>query len=90
MSSARSVRLAGMMGLHRLDSELTEEEVPMAPMIAPPKSWAELEERRRVFWGGFCIDSYASVCVGWPTLIDINQASSSLPTRENLRRRAPD
>jgi hypothetical protein len=64
-----------MMGLHRLDSALTEAELPMAPMIGPPGSWAELEERRRLFWGGFCIDSYASISTGWPTLIDINQAS---------------
>jgi hypothetical protein len=75
MSSARSVRLAGMMGLHRLDSTLPEEEVPMAPMIAPPRSWAELEERRRLFWGGFSIDSYASISAGWPTLIDVEQVN---------------
>lgn len=73
MSSARSVRLAGMMGLHRLDSTLSDDELPMPPMIAPPRSWAELEERRRLFWGGFCIDSYASISAGWPTLIDVDQ-----------------
>ena len=78
MSSARSVRLSGMMGLQRLDSTLTDEDLPMAPMIAPPRSWVELEERRRVFWGGFCIESYASISAGWPTLIDPDQASSRL------------
>ena len=78
MSSARAVRLAGMMGLQRLDGTLTEDEVPMAPMIISHRNWAELEERRRLFWGGFCIDTYASISTGWPTLIDVDQASYSL------------
>ena len=77
MSCARSVRLAGMMGFHRLDATQNEEEPPMAPMVAPPRNWAELEERRRLFWGGFCIDSYASISAGWPTLIDVEQARRS-------------
>ncbi|KAK4106146.1 hypothetical protein N658DRAFT_563073 [Parathielavia hyrcaniae] len=80
MSSARAVRLAGMMGLHRLDSTLPAEDVPMAPMIAPPRNWAELEERRRLFWGCFCIDSYASISAGWPTLIDV---TTHLPASED-------
>ena len=75
MSSARSVRLCGMMGLHRLDNQYTEEELPMAPMIAPARSWVELEERRRLFWGTFCMDCYGSISAGWPTLIDAEQAS---------------
>jgi hypothetical protein len=75
MSCARCIRLAGMMGLHRLDSTLNEEEAPMAPMITPPRSWAELEERRRLFWVGYCIDSYAGISAGWPTLIDLDLVS---------------
>jgi len=78
MSTARSVRLAGMMGLNRLDSTHTNEELPMAPMISPPRDWAELEERRRLFWAGFCIDSYSSISAGWPTLIDVDQAGYAL------------
>jgi hypothetical protein len=61
-----------MMGLHRLDDGLSEE-LPMAPMIAPAKTWAETEERRRLFWGSFCIDSYASISTGWPSMIDVHQ-----------------
>lgn len=76
MSSARCIRLTGMMGLHRLD-DTTEEELPMAPMIVPPKTWVETEERRRLFWGAFAIDSYASISTGWPNLIDVSQASHS-------------
>ncbi|KAH6849737.1 hypothetical protein B0I37DRAFT_369719 [Chaetomium sp. MPI-CAGE-AT-0009] len=83
MSSARSVRLAGMMGLHRLDATHADAELPMAPMIGPPRNWAELEERRRLFWGGFCLDSYASISVGWPTLIDVEQITTHLPASED-------
>ncbi|KAL2127491.1 hypothetical protein VTI74DRAFT_10634 [Chaetomium olivicolor] len=75
MSSARSVRLSGMMGLQRLDDPVTDEERPMAPMIAPPRDWAELEERRRLFWGGYCLDCYASISTGWPSIIDLDQGS---------------
>ncbi|GAB1320116.1 Citrinin biosynthesis transcriptional activator ctnR [Madurella fahalii] len=81
MSSARCIRLTGMMGLHRLD-DTTDEELPMAPMIAPPKTWAEIEERRRLFWGAFAIDSYASISAGWPNLIDVNQVTTHLPASE--------
>ena len=76
MSAARCIRLAGMMGLHRLDSTFTDMEQPMAPMIPPPKDWGEAEERRRLFWGAFCIDSYASISTGWPVGIDINTVRS--------------
>jgi len=68
MSSARCVRLVHMMGLHRLDASSDEKE--LAPTIAPPEDWTELEERRRILWGSFCIDSHASISTGWPTLID--------------------
>lgn len=42
-----------------------------SPTLAPPKDWAELEERRRTFWGVFCIDSHGSISTGWPHLIDV-------------------
>lgn len=67
MSSARSIRLAHMMGLHRLDGP-SDDTVP--PTLLPPKDWVELEERRRTFWGIFCLDSHCSVSTGWPHLID--------------------
>nr|CDP31904.1 putative binuclear zinc transcription factor, fungal_trans super family [Podospora anserina S mat+] len=83
LSSARCVRIVGMMGLHRLDSTAADEEHPIAPMIPPPKGWVELEERRRLFWGAFCIDSYAGISTGWPTLIDTNQVTTHLPASED-------
>ncbi|GKT95575.1 binuclear zinc transcription factor [Colletotrichum tofieldiae] len=46
MSSAKCVRLVEMMGLHRIDGDGQE----MAPTLAPPTSWVDLEERRRAFW----------------------------------------
>ena len=62
-----------MMGLHRLDAPPSNKEV--APTILPPEDWTELEERRRLLWGAFCIDSHASISTGWPTLIDPTQVS---------------
>lgn len=74
MSSAKCIKLVQMMGLHRLDNLDSAEEA--APALGPPASWAELEERRRVFWGAFCIDAHGSISTGWPTLIDPAEVSS--------------
>ncbi|KAI0105459.1 hypothetical protein GGR51DRAFT_571796 [Nemania sp. FL0031] len=78
MSCARAVRLAAMMGLHHLDSPPDES----SPTLAPPQDWAELEERRRVFWGIFCIDSHCSISTGWPHLIDTTDVTTHLPATE--------
>ncbi|KAL2261763.1 hypothetical protein VTK26DRAFT_3404 [Humicola hyalothermophila] len=82
MSTARCVRLVGMMGLHRLDRTLANEDMPITPMITPPKSWIELEERRRLFWGAFCIDSHTSISTGWPTMIDPDQITTHMPSSD--------
>ncbi|RYP45178.1 hypothetical protein DL768_008451 [Monosporascus sp. mg162] len=76
MSCSRAVRLVQMMGLHRLDCPPEE----VAPTLVPPKDWAELEERRRVFWGIFCIDSHCSISTGWPHLIDTSEVTTHLPS----------
>jgi hypothetical protein len=73
MSCAKCVRLTQMMGLDRLDGD--REDLP--PALGPTTTWAELEERRRVFWGAFAIDSHASISTGWPCLIDPNNVSHS-------------
>uniref|UniRef100_L2G9U7 Binuclear zinc transcription factor n=1 Tax=Colletotrichum fructicola (strain Nara gc5) TaxID=1213859 RepID=L2G9U7_COLFN len=78
MSSAKCVRLVEMMGLHRIDGDGQE----MAPTLAPPTSWVDLEERRRAFWGAYCIDCHASISTGWPTLIDPNEITTHLPSSE--------
>lgn len=72
MSSARCVRLVEMMGFHRLDDPY-ESEHPITPTVVPPVDWLELEERRRIFWAAFCMDSHASINTGWPTLVDLSQ-----------------
>lgn len=79
MSSARCIKLVHMMGLHLLDSD---GDVELPPTILPPQNWTELEERRRVFWGAFAIDSHASISTGWPTLIDVKDVTTHLPSFE--------
>ncbi|KAJ2987118.1 hypothetical protein NUW58_g4682 [Xylaria curta] len=76
MSCARAVRLVTMMGLHHLDTPPDES----SPTLAPPQDWAELEERRRVFWGIFCIDSHCSISTGWPHLIDVMDTEAAFHT----------
>ncbi|KXJ97487.1 hypothetical protein Micbo1qcDRAFT_8179 [Microdochium bolleyi] len=79
MSSARATQLSYMMGLHRLDCGPED----TSPTLAPPKDWAELEERRRTFWGVFCIDSHCSISTGWPHLIDVAETvTTRLPASE--------
>ncbi|OTA66608.1 hypothetical protein K449DRAFT_391053 [Hypoxylon sp. EC38] len=79
MSCARAVRLVEMMGLHRLDGAAEE----ISPTILPPKDWTELEERRRVFWGVFCIDSHCSISTGWPFHVDASEVTTLLPAPES-------
>ncbi|CAK7197451.1 hypothetical protein SEUCBS139899_000098 [Sporothrix eucalyptigena] len=81
MSCSRAVRLVGMMGLNRLDDESGGDRI--ATTLRPPEDWTELEERRRVYWGAFCVDSHASISTGWPTLINANDATTHLPSSED-------
>jgi hypothetical protein len=66
MSTGRAVRLAQMMGLHRLDGSAWE----VKQCLPAPKDWIEREERRRTFWMAFCLDRYASIGTGWPMCIE--------------------
>ncbi|KAG6022953.1 hypothetical protein E4U41_002119 [Claviceps citrina] len=78
---AKAVRLCQMMGLDRLDG--AQDDLP--PCLGPHTSWAELEERRRVFWGIFATDSHASISTGWPALInseDTFKITTRLPASE--------
>ncbi|KAI1487458.1 fungal-specific transcription factor domain-containing protein [Biscogniauxia mediterranea] len=79
MSCSRAVRLIQMMGLHQLDCPQGDS----VPTLLPPRDWAELEERRRTFWGIFCIDSHASISTGWPHLIDATEITTHLPATES-------
>lgn len=71
MSCSRCVRLVSMLGLHQLD-----------PADSVTSDWTALEERRRVFWGAFCIDSQASITTGWPGQLRTDHITTRLPSSE--------
>lgn len=81
MTSAKCVRLVQMMGLDKLDGGSNN----FPPSLAPPTSWTELEERRRTFWGAYCIDAHASIAAGWPSLIVCGDVRPLLHTLLNQR-----
>ena len=66
MSLCRSLRVAQMLNLHRIDQ--SDQIFPST--LAPPKDWSELEERRRTWWVIFCSDRFVSGTTGWPALIN--------------------
>lgn len=69
MSSGRAVRLAHMLGLHKLDCDTVDVKL----ILPEPKDWIELEERRRTFWAAFYNDRWASAGTGWPMIIQEHQ-----------------
>ncbi|KAM0547588.1 hypothetical protein ACHAPJ_010332 [Fusarium lateritium] len=75
MSIARAIRLAQILGLHRLDGKnaagLT---LPLA------LDFTEEEERRKTFWVVFQTDRIASSTGGWPTMMDWRSIQTRLPT----------
>ncbi|KAJ3519923.1 hypothetical protein NM208_g13931 [Fusarium decemcellulare] len=79
MSGARCVRLCHMIGLDRLDGD----PLGMPPSLGPPLTWAELEERRRVFWGAFSIDAHCCISTGWSSLINTDDIATRLPSSED-------
>ncbi|KAJ5779462.1 hypothetical protein N7457_007182 [Penicillium paradoxum] len=78
LSVGKAARLALMLGLNRLDGVGLD----VKQSILPPKDWTEREERRRVFWGAFATDRYASVGTGWPILIEEKDIMTNLPASE--------
>ncbi|CAK7216412.1 hypothetical protein SEUCBS140593_002860 [Sporothrix eucalyptigena] len=78
MSTGQAIRLAQMIGLHRLDGAGLE----VKQCIPPPRDWTEKEERRRTFWMAFCEDRYASIGTGWPMTVDERDISTVLPSSE--------
>lgn len=74
LSTGRAVRLAQMLGMHRLDGLNSD----LKQTLLPPRDWIEKEERRRTFWMAFCMDRYATVGTGWPVAIDEEDVSWSL------------
>ncbi|KAF5018524.1 hypothetical protein F66182_9482, partial [Fusarium sp. NRRL 66182] len=78
LSVANAVRLCHMTGLDRLDGDSPG----MAPPLGPAITWAELEERRRIFWGVFAADSHCCISTGWPSLINSEDVATRLPASE--------
>ncbi|KAI5919257.1 fungal-specific transcription factor domain-containing protein [Camillea tinctor] len=78
MSTGSAVRLAQMMGLHRLDGSGLD----VKQCLPPPRDWTEREERRRTFWMAFCQDRYASIGTGWPMTVDERDIMTNLPSSE--------
>ncbi|KAI1492332.1 fungal-specific transcription factor domain-containing protein [Biscogniauxia mediterranea] len=78
MSTGSAVRLAQMMGLHRLDGTGLD----VKQCLPPPRDWTEREERRRTFWMAFCQDRYASIGTGWPMTVDERDIMTNLPSSE--------
>lgn len=78
INTGSAVRLAQMIGLHRLDGTGLD----VKQCLPPPKNWTEREERRRTFWMAFCQDRYASIGTGWPMTIDERNIMTKLPASE--------
>ncbi|KAK5987633.1 Citrinin biosynthesis transcriptional activator ctnR-like protein [Cladobotryum mycophilum] len=78
VNTGSAVRLAQMIGLHRLDGSGLD----VKQCLPPPKDWTEREERRRTFWMAFCEDRYASIGTGWPMTIDERDIMTNLPSSE--------
>ncbi|PHH59761.1 hypothetical protein CDD81_2599 [Ophiocordyceps australis] len=79
INTGSAVRLAQMIGLHRLDGSGLD----VKQCLPPPKDWTEREERRRTFWMAFCEDRYASIGTGWPMTIDEHDITTRLPASED-------
>ncbi|RGP78256.1 hypothetical protein FLONG3_3571 [Fusarium longipes] len=75
MSIARAIRLAHILGLHRLDGKNA------AGLTLPPAlDFTEEEERRKTFWVVFTTDRITSSTGGWPTMMDWRSIQTRLPT----------
>lgn len=75
-SLCRSLRIAQMLELHRIDQN-DQSDQTLSSILAPPKEWSELEERRRTWWVIFCSDRFVSGTTGWPALINARDVRST-------------
>ncbi|KAL0473358.1 hypothetical protein QR685DRAFT_569427 [Neurospora intermedia] len=83
MTAARCARLVHMLGLHRLDDPSEDAEDSDVPALPPPKSWVDLEERRRTFWGAYCANVHITMNTKWPIMIDVKDTTTRLPASED-------
>ncbi|KAL6406463.1 binuclear zinc transcription factor [Ilyonectria robusta] len=78
MSLCRAIRIAQMLGLHRVDGD----SVDAMPLMPSPQSWFEAEERRRTWWALYCSDRLVGGTTGWPVIIHEQDISTRLPASE--------
>ncbi|KAJ4211277.1 hypothetical protein NW759_012755 [Fusarium solani] len=79
VSLSKSVRIAQMLGLHRLDSS----QQPTDPPLPPPRDYFEVEERRRTWWAIFCSDRFVGGITGWPALVNEKDIETRLPASDD-------
>ena len=61
--------------------------LPPLIVLEVPKSYAEAEERKRVFWNAFLLDRLCSVTCGWSTEFTSDNVSRRLPCNGGIWRR---
>lgn len=71
-------RTVSMLQLHCIDAHI----VGVKQCLPPAKDWIEIEERRRTFWAAMIMDRYASICTGWPMILDELDVQTNLPANE--------
>lgn len=78
MSLGRAIRLALMLGLHRMDlDDPVVLDSGFQSGLPDSQNWTEMEERRRTFWVTFNLDWYASVRTGSAMLIEEREVTDS-------------
>ena len=76
MSIGRAIRLAQMLGLHKMDCNTSiMHDSGYLHGLHPTNDWEELEERRRTFWVAFNVDWYASSRTASPMNISDKEVS---------------
>ncbi|EXA34401.1 hypothetical protein FOVG_14382 [Fusarium oxysporum f. sp. pisi HDV247] len=78
ISISRAIRIAQMLGLHRVDAD----DLESIYLMPPPQSWLEAEERRRTWWALYCSDRLVGGTTGLPVLINEQEISARLPASE--------
>jgi hypothetical protein len=61
--------------------------LPPLTLLDEPKTHAEAEERKRVFWNAFLLDRLCSVACGWSTEFTSDNVSRRLPCNGGIWRR---
>ena len=83
ISLGRAVRMALIMGLHRMDQNETHEngvngtngQRSRRPSRSEEGDCIDLEEKRRAFWSAFILDRFSNIGTDWPMMIDEKEVS---------------